>query len=139
MVQLEYLHNLNELSEEEEVLYAGIGKEFLTLIETTDMTKIYKMPVLYTFYNHGNVLLEITETQVLACWKDFFDRNKNWRDFSDRITYEEYKNMTDKQHLAKAKTMPIKFLKGKHEIIRIYESSIIFDTIAPNQGGIAYE
>lgn len=26
----------------------------------------------------------------------------------------------------------------KHEIIRIYESSIIFDTIAPNQG-IAYE
>ena len=27
----------------------------------------------------------------------------------------------------------------KHEIIRIYESSIIFDTIAPNQGGIAYE
>lgn len=57
-------------------------------------------------------MLEITETQVLACWKDFFDRNKNWRDFSDRITYEEYKNMTDKQHLAKAKTMPIKFLKA---------------------------
>lgn len=109
---LEYLHGLNELSEEEEVLYAGIGKEFLTLIETTDMSKIYKMPVLYTFYNHGNVLLEITEAQVLACWKDFFDRNKNWRDFSDRITYEEYKNMTDKQHLSKAKTMPIKFLKA---------------------------
>ncbi len=109
---LEYLHSLNELSGEEQALYAGIGKEFLTLIETTDMSKIYKMPVLYTFYNHGNVLLEITEDQVLACWKDFFDRNKNWRDFSDRITYEEYKNMTDKQHLAKAKTMPIKFLKA---------------------------
>ena len=31
------------------------------------------------------------------------------------------------------------FFEGKHEIIRIYESSIIFDTIAPNQGGIAYE
>ena len=109
---LEYLHGLNELSGEEQALYAGIGKEFLTLIETTDMSKIYKMPILYTFYNHGNVLLEITEAQVLACWKDFFDRNKNWRDFSDRITYEEYKNMTDKQHLAKAKTMPIKFLKA---------------------------
>ena len=27
----------------------------------------------------------------------------------------------------------------KHEIIRIYKSPIIFDTIAPNQGGIAYE
>lgn len=30
-------------------------------------------------------------------------------------------------------------IERKHEIIRIYESSIIFDTIAPNQGGIAYE
>ena len=109
---LEYLHGLKELSEEEDVLYAGIGKEFLALIETTDMTKIYKMPILYTFYNQGNVLLEVTQEQVLACWKDFFDRNKNWRDFSEGITYDEYKRMTDKQHLAKAKTMPIKFLKA---------------------------
>ncbi len=76
------------------------------------MTKIYKMPILYTFYNQGNVLLEVTEDQVLACWKDFFDRNKNWRDFSEGITFDEYKCMTDKRHLAKAKTMPIKFLKA---------------------------
>ena len=109
---LEYLHDLNELSTNERELYSGIGKEFLSLIETTDMTKIYKMPVLYSFYNDGNVLLEVTEAQLLVYWKDFFDRNKNWRDFSDGITYEEYKSMTDKQHLAKAKTMPIKFLKA---------------------------
>lgn len=109
---LEYLHDLNELSEKEEALYAGIGKEFLKLIETTDMAKVYKMPILYSFYNNGNILLEVTEAQVLACWKGFFDRNKNWRDFSDGITYEEYKNMTDRQHLSKAKSMPIKFLKA---------------------------
>ena len=109
---LNYLHDLNELSEDEKELYSGIGKEFLTLIETTDMTKVYKMPVLYSFYNKGNVLLEVTDDQVLACWKDFFDTNKNWRDFSDDITYEQYNSITDKQHLAKAKTMPIKFLKA---------------------------
>ena len=109
---LDYLHDLNELSEDEKELYAGIGKEFLALIETTDMTKVYKMPVLYSFYNNGNVLLEVTETQVLTCWKDFFNKNKNWRDFSDDITYEQYNKMTDKQHLDKAKTMPIKFLKA---------------------------
>ncbi|MDE6985067.1 MAG: NgoFVII family restriction endonuclease, partial [Lachnospiraceae bacterium] len=38
--------------------------------------------------------------------------NKNWRDFSDSITYETYKAMTDRQHLARAKTMPIRFLKA---------------------------
>ena len=109
---LEYLHDLGELSEEEEKLYAGIGKEFLSLIETTDMTKVYKMPILYAFYHDGDIRLEVTEEEVLACWKDFFDRNKNWRDFSDTITYEEYRHMTDKQHLSKAKTMPIRFLKA---------------------------
>ena len=109
---LDYLYDLDELSEEEKELYAGIGKDFLTLIETTDMTKVYKMPVLYSFYNNGNVLSEVTEAQVLVCWKDFFDRNKNWQDFAEGITYEQYNNMTDKQHLVKAKTMPIKFLKA---------------------------
>ena len=101
---LEYLHGLNELN-------TGMGKDFLTLIETTDMTKVYKMPILYSFYNKGDVRLEVTESEVLACWKEFFDRNKNWRDFSEGITYEEYKNMSDRQHLTKAKTMPIRFLK----------------------------
>lgn len=108
---LDYLHDLGELSVKEEELYGGIGKEFLTLIETTDMTKVYKMPILYSFYNNGDVRLEVTESEVLTCWKKFFDRNRNWRDFSENITYEEYKNMPDKQHLTKAKTMPVRFLK----------------------------
>jgi len=109
---LDFLGGLKELSKDEEELCAGIGKEFLMLIETTDMTKIYKMPILYSFYNNGNIRLEVTEDEVLTCWKEFFDKNKNWQDFSDSITYEEYKKMTDKQHLAKARTMPIKFLKA---------------------------
>ncbi len=109
---LDYLHELEELSEDEEDLYHGIGKEFLSLIETTDMVKVYKMPVLYAFYNNGNIRLEVTEDELLLCWKEFFDKNKNWRDFSENITYEQYQNMTDKQHLAKAKAMPVKFLKA---------------------------
>ena len=32
----------------------------------------------------------------------------------ENISYEEYKKMTDKQHLSKAKTMPIKVLKMKN-------------------------
>lgn len=108
---LDYLYGMGELSEEEKELYGGLGKDFLNLIEITDMTKVYKMPVLYSFYHKGDVRAEVTEEEVLACWKEFFDRNKNWRDFSDGITYEEYRNMSDKQHLTKAKTMPIRFLK----------------------------
>lgn len=50
---MDFLSQLHELSEEEQIIYDGIGREFLSLIETTDMQKVYKMPVLYSFYNHG--------------------------------------------------------------------------------------
>lgn len=49
---------------------------------------------------------------MLESWKEFFNTGTNWKDFSPGISYEEYQNMTDKQHISKAKTMPIKFLKA---------------------------
>ena len=109
---LEYLHDLHELSEDEEKLYSGIGREFISVIETTDMQKVYKMPILYSFYNNGEIRLAVTEKEVLESWIEFFNTGTNWKDFSSGTSYEEYKKMTDKQHLRKAKSMPIKFLKA---------------------------
>ncbi len=109
---LEFLHSLEELSKEEGILYAGIGREFLSLLETTDMQKVYKMPILYSFYHNGDIRLAVTDNDILDEWKKFFDTDLNWRDLSDGISYEEYKQITDQQHLRKAKTMPVRFLKA---------------------------
>lgn len=109
---MDFLYELQELSLEEERVYAGIGREFLSLIETTDMQKVYKMPILYSFYNDGNVRMAVTDEEVLASWKAFFNTGTNWKDFPGVESYEDYKKMTDKQHLSKAKSMPIKFLKA---------------------------
>ena len=95
---------------DEEVVYLGIGREFLSLIETTDMQKVYKMPVLYSFYNEGDIRLAVKDKEVLAAWKKFFDNGTNWKDFAKDISYADYKAMTDKQHLSKVRSMPIKFL-----------------------------
>lgn len=108
---MEFLNEMQELSVDEEVLYSGIGREFLSLIETTDMQKVYKMPILYSFYNDGDIRLAVKDEDVLVAWKRFFDNGMNWRDFAEDISYANYKAMTDKQHLGKAKSMPIKFLK----------------------------
>lgn len=109
---VEFLHELQELSVDEEKLYSGIGREFLSLIETTDMQKVYKMPILYSFYNGGDIRLAVKEEEILAAWKTFFDTGTNWRDFAENISYTKYRAMTDRQHLSKAKNMPIKFLKA---------------------------
>lgn len=109
---MDFLQELHELSAEEEKLYRGIGREFLAVIETTDMQKVYKMPVLYGFYNHGNIRMAVTDEGLLESWKEFFNTGRNWRDFAPDMSYEDYKGMTDKQHLNKAKSMPVKFLKA---------------------------
>lgn len=109
---LEFLQEMQVLSADEEQVYAGIGREFLSVIETTDMQKVYKMPILYSFYNEGEIRLSVKEEEVLDAWKKFFDHGINWKDFAKDISYADYKAMTDKQHLSKAKSMPIKFLKA---------------------------
>lgn len=109
---MDFLHELQELSAEEEAVYGSIGREFLALIETTDMQKVYKMPILYSFYNHGAVRLAVTEDEVLESWKAFFNTGTNWKDLVPGMSYGDYQKITDRQHLSKARTMPVKFLKA---------------------------
>lgn len=109
---LDFLKELHELSDEEQTLYHSIGREFLSLIETTDMQKVYKMPILYSFYNHGNIRMAVTDDEVLESWKAFFNTGTNWKDLATEILYSDYQKMADKQHLSKAKSIPIKFLKA---------------------------
>lgn len=58
---LDFLYELGELSADEQELYAGIGREFIQTIETTEMQKVYTMPILYSFYNQGNIRLKLRE------------------------------------------------------------------------------
>lgn len=49
---------------------------------------------------------------MLESWKEFFNIGTNWKDLMTNVSYAEYQRITDKQHLSKAKSMPIKFLKA---------------------------
>ena len=107
---MEYLKSLGELTMEEEKVYGTIGREFINVIETTNMSKVYKMPVLMAYYNGGNVRLSVTEEQLLESWKKFFNDGTNWKDLDPKQTYEQYKAMTDQQHIRKILQMPVHFL-----------------------------
>lgn len=107
---LEYLKDLAELTSEEE-LYQGLGREFINLMENTNMTKVYKMPVLMAFYNHGDVRMTVSEEQLLASWKEFFSTGTNWKDLEADITYERYQEISDKEHVKKIIQMPVHFLQ----------------------------
>ena len=102
---------LNELTSEEEVLCQGIGREFISLIENTNMSKVYKMPVLMAFYNHGKVRMTVSEEELLTSWKEFFSTGTNWKDLEAGITYQKYCEISDKDHVKKILQMPVHFLQ----------------------------
>lgn len=109
---LDYKKELGELSQDESAFLQDInGREFIHLIETTNMTKVYKMPVLMAFYNHGDIRMEVTEQQLLASWKEFFSTGTNWKDLDKNMTYEKYMAISDKEHINKILKMPVHFLQ----------------------------
>lgn len=107
---LDFLKNLDELMSEEEPLYGGIGREFINLIENTNMSKVYKMPVLMAFFNHGDIRMAVSEAELLASWKEFFNTSTNWKDLDKGITYQDYLAISDKEHVKKIMQMPVHFL-----------------------------
>lgn len=80
------------------------------MLENTNMSKVYKMPVLMAFYNKSNVLMEVSEKRLLACWKEFFSTGTNWKDLDKNMTLQKYKDIPDKDHLKKILAMPVHFL-----------------------------
>lgn len=60
------------MSRAEEELFGSIGNEFLHFLETTEMQKSYKMPVLLAFYNDGEIRNAVTEDEILYAWKRFY-------------------------------------------------------------------
>lgn len=109
---LDYKKELDELSENELAFLQDInGREFIHLIETTNMTKVYKMPVLMAYYNHGDIRMEVTEQQLLASWKELFSTGTNWKDLDKNMTYEKYMAISDKEHINKILKMPVNYLQ----------------------------
>lgn len=108
---LDFRKELGELTEEENLLYSGIGREFINLIENTNMSKVYKMPVLMAFYNHGNIRSQVSEEELLDSWKEFFSTGTNWKDLDTGITYEKYCSISDREHIKKILQMPVHFLQ----------------------------
>ena len=117
---LEFLNDLGELSQIEVEFYKGIGREFISLFENTNMSKVYKMPVLMAFYNNSDVLMEVSEKQLLSSWKEFFSTGTNWKDLDKNMTLQKYKDISDKDHLKKILAMPVHFLleSGKGFFVR---------------------
>ena len=107
---LKYLKEINEISYEEEKLLNTIAYNFINYIETTEMSKTYKMPILLAFYNKGDFKLRINEDDIYKSMKEFYENPSNGQDLLASKSTKDYKNWDKSKYIKKAKEMPLKAL-----------------------------
>ena len=107
---LTYLKEINEISCEEEKLLNTVAYDFINYIETTEMSKTYKMPILLAFYNKGDFKLRINEDDIYKSMKEFYENPSNGQDLLASKSTKDYKNWDKSKYIKKAKEMPLKAL-----------------------------
>jgi len=107
---ISFLSDNNELDPEEKGYLNSIAHEFLNTLETTNITKSYKMPILKAFYNDGDIKMEITEDDVYREFNNFYNNASNGVDMLKDKNTKNYRSWGKRQYLSLARRNPIKFL-----------------------------
>ncbi len=109
---LAFLESLGDLSTEELELKNTFAADFLHLLETTDMSKLYKLPLLLAFYDGagGSIRLEIGDKQIADSFRSFYENPSNGWDMKRHKSTEGYLTWTDEEYIRLAKKNPVHFL-----------------------------
>lgn len=111
---LTFLSDNGELTTEEKSLVNTKAHEFLKTLETTSMTKSYKMPILKAFYNNGDIKTEISDDDVYKAMREFYSKSSNAVDMLKDKTSKDYKSWGKEDYVKLAHKNPIKFLNKTH-------------------------
>lgn len=107
---LTFIKEMRDITDEENKLLNSRAVDFIRCIETTDMSRTYKMPLLLAFYNKGDVKLAITDKDAIESFKDFYAVGANNIDLMQDKSNKAYKAWSDKKWLSLIKNNPVKFL-----------------------------
>ena len=111
---LTFLNNNDKLTSEEESYINTKAHDFLKCLETTSMTKSYKIPILLAFYNTGDIKQEITYEDVYKSFYEFYNEPSNAVDMLKDKKTKNYKNWDEHNYIKLAKDNPIHFLSKTH-------------------------
>jgi len=96
------------------------------MIETTSMSKSYKMPILLAFYNKGNIKMEIDEEDVYKSFYEFYHKGSNKVDMLRHKATSDFESWDKKKYIKLAKENPIKFLLKSHgDFFKVKEGALI--------------
>lgn len=106
---LGFLQEIKELSKSEEMLINTKAHEFIKMIETTSMSKSYKIPVFLVFYNNGNIKMKINEDDVYNSFYEFYHKGSNKIDMLKYKSTVDFEKWGKKEYVKLAKDNPVEF------------------------------
>ena len=131
---LTFIKEMEDITEEENKLLNSRAVDFIRCIETTDMSRTYKMPLLLAFYNKGDMKLAITEQEAIESFKAFYAIGANNIDLMQDKSNRAYESWSDKKWLSLIKNNPVKFLlKSAHDFFKEKPDYLLAldDSLAP--------
>ena len=69
------------------------------MIETTSMSKTYKMPVLLAFYNNGDIKMDIDEDDVYKSFYEFYHQGSNKVDMLKDKSTKDFMEWDSKKYI----------------------------------------
>ena len=111
---LAYLQKLGLLNEQQQKLYQGAGGEFIHMIETTAMTKTYKMPLLLAFYRPDGIQSSVTDSMVYHSFLQYYRTGRNRVDMLQDKSTKNFAQWTEKEYVSLAKRNPVHFMLKSH-------------------------
>ncbi|GIM28841.1 hypothetical protein CPJCM30710_15070 [Clostridium polyendosporum] len=84
------------------------------MVEITSMSKTYKMSILLSFYNRGELKININDEDIYVSMRDFYSKGSNAIDMIEDKSTLSFKEWDKSKYVKKAKENPIKFLQKTH-------------------------
>ncbi|MDF2821871.1 MAG: NgoFVII family restriction endonuclease [Clostridiales bacterium] len=123
---LSFLEERDLLDQDEKALCSSLGKEFITMIETTSMNKSYKMPLLMAFYNNGKLKMIVNEEDIYHSFKKYYSFGSNKVDLLKHKSSSGFESWTKKDYVKLAVSNPVKFISQAHpECFKSVEGYVI--------------
>lgn len=86
------------------------AEKFINTVKTTSMSKSYKIPLFWAFYNEGDMKLKINEDDIYKSFKEFYSKEENLTDLQGQKNTDNYKNWNKNDYVKFVKERPIKYL-----------------------------
>ncbi|BEP27856.1 DEAD/DEAH box helicase family protein [Helicovermis profundi] len=125
----DYIESINRLEKNKEsTIYNTFSHKFINMLELTSMNKLYKLPILLSFYNDGNIQMTITDNDISKNFKHFYSIGQHRLDMIKDSSTRNYKNWTNYDYIKLAYRNPIKFLsKTESKFFTLVDNEFILN------------